>query len=185
MSGGPSSEHSVTWRQLGACSPTRAVSVRSWKEGQFSGQGRRASCFPSPQRSRLCPCLRQASQQHPCDQAVPCPGGLAGTAAPLLPCPLASTFPVHELSCCAEEAKPGRCACVSLAGVGGCRGGPSVGLGGRRLFAAVTQDVWGSGWELRSLLFCPGSGPRALRPGLALTGPQPRACHCSETHILH
>ena len=65
---------------------------------------------------------------------MPCPGGLAGTAAPLLPCPLAPTFPVHELSCCTEEAKPGRCARVSLAGVGG-----------RRLCAAITQGVWGSG----------------------------------------
>lgn len=174
MSGGRSSEHSVTWRQLGARSPTRAVSVRSWKDSSPARAGG-PPASPAPQRLGRCPCLRQASQQHLCEQAVPCPGGLAGTPAPLLPCPLAPTFLVHELSCCTKEAKPGGCPHVSLGGCGRAAAvTPSVGLGGRRLFFAVTQDVWGSGWELRSLFFCPGGGPRALHPRSALTGPQPQ-----------
>lgn len=52
------------------------------------GQGRRASLGHQPHSIYAsATASRQASQRHLCDPAVPWPGVLADTPAPLLPCP--------------------------------------------------------------------------------------------------
>lgn len=53
-----------------------------------------------------------------------CPGGLAGTSAPTLPCLLAPTFLEYELSCSTKEVEPHGYPCVSCRGHGGCLGDP-------------------------------------------------------------